>query len=147
MTLGSECVIATAQFFDDARYEVGSKTTLVGHYSGDMFLPPMIPPVDRLSLWLTIKYPREYKAKECSVRIEIPGQPPLMQALPLPVDPDFTNKPPSPFSGVSLNMVVQMRFLPLRVGDVIDAWVIMDGREIPAGRLYILAPPPSPALN
>jgi hypothetical protein len=146
MTSEKSPVIAWAQFFDDIRAEATGKLILIGQYPIDMILLPNSLPVDRLAVLLTARWPREYELKTLGVRIEIPGQPPIIQSLPAPMKSDFAGPPVSPFSGLITQAVLQLRFAPLRIGDVIDVWLLTDGDEVPAGRLRIVEGPPPASL-
>jgi hypothetical protein len=138
MTSEKSPITAWAQFFDDVRAETTGKLILIGQYPIDMMILPNSLPVDRLAVLLTARWPREYEPKTLDVRIEIPGQPPIIQPLPLPMKPDFAGVPLSPFSGMIAQAVLQLRFAPLRIGDVIDVWLLTGENELPAGRLRIV---------
>ena len=131
-------IIALAQFFDDIRMEVTGKAILIGQYAGYMVLSPGSMPVDRVAVLLTVRWPRDYTPREMGMKIDVPGQPPLVHPLPALSPPDFTNKPPSPFSGVMMQAVLHLRFAPLRIGDTIDVWFQADGHDFPAGRLSLV---------
>jgi hypothetical protein len=135
--IDSPPVTAMALFFDDIRLEVTGKTILIGQYVGDLLLPAGAPPTDRLAILLNLRWPREYMPRALGVRVDIPGSPSIHQDLPAPAQPNFANKPSSPFAGVIMQGIVQLRFLPLRVGDLIDVWLKVDDTEIPAGRLRV----------
>lgn len=138
-------ITATALFFDDIRVEVTGKMILIGQYVGDMILGGGAPPVDRLAVLLNARWPRDYVPASLRVRIEIPGSPNIEYPLPLPAPMDFSNIPVSPFSGVVTGFAIFLRFAPLRVGDMIDVWILADGTEFPAGRLRVSAQPTAPA--
>ena len=129
---------AYAQFFDDIRIEITGKMILIGQYVGDLVLIPGPMILDRLSVLFTARWPRETKPKQLGIRVEIPGQPHISQVLPAPAMPDFTNKPISPFAGVTVQGIIQLRFPPLRIGDIIDVWIQADDYDIPAGRLNVI---------
>jgi hypothetical protein len=137
-------IIAFAQFFDDIRMEINGKAILIGQYAGDLILQAGFPVfVDRLAILLTVKWPRDYMPNGLSIEINIPGQPKINQPLDNPPSMDFSHRPLSDFSGVMLQWVIQLRFAPLRAGDIIDVWFKADGRELPAGRLFVTDKIPS----
>lgn len=43
-------------------------------------------------------------------------------------------------------VIAQLQFPPLRVGDIIEAWVEMDGEDLPAGRLRLVEAPKAPLV-
>lgn len=130
-------IIAFAQFFDDIRLEVTGKFILIGQYVGTMLIIPGTQLVDRLAVLLTVRWPRDHMPSSLGVNVDIPGQPPIVQALPTPSTPDFADKPLSPFAGIATQAILQLRFPPLRSGDIIDVWFEADGHKFPAGRLYV----------
>lgn len=150
MTGDAPPVSVFAQFLDDIRIEATGKAILIGQYTnGEMILPPGFPPVDRLSILITARWPRSYRPEKFGLHIEIPGQPPLDQDFPPLAEPEFAGKPETPFSGTTMQAIIQARFPPLRVGDTIDVWVKIDGHDFPAGRLTVHDKPSngSPLFN
>ncbi len=138
-------VFAAALFFDDIRIELGGKLSLIGQYVGSMILPEGAPPVDRLSLLFYLRFARDFMPQTLQLKILVPGQEAIKQDVSLGSGPDRSQMPDSPFSAGIVESVIQMRFSPLRVGDNIDAWVIVDGRELPAGRLHVVSHAPTEA--
>jgi hypothetical protein len=137
MTSEKSPVTAWAQFFDDIRMEASGKPILIGQYVTDMVIPLGSMPVDRLAVLIAAKWPREYWPTTLMVRINMPGQPPIEAALPVPEKIDVSDKPLSPFSGYITQVAIQLRFAPLRAGDILDVWLRADEHDIPAGRLRI----------
>ena len=121
MTTERPPIIALAQFFDDIRVEVTGKAILIGQYASYMVLSPGMMPVDRLAVLLTVRWPRDYIPREMGMKIDVPGQLPLVYPLPAPSPPDFTNKPLSPFAGVMMQAVLQLRSLRAS-GDFDQYW-------------------------
>jgi hypothetical protein len=143
MTESVSPVRALAQFFDDIRVEATGKLILIGQYYGDMLLPPnLVVPIDRLAALVTMRWPRDHKPNDLSLRIEITGQPTIAQDLAGVPEIDLSDKPVSPFSSITAQGMVHIRFLPLRIGDNIDVWVSADGVDVPAGRLHVGAGAP-----
>jgi hypothetical protein len=130
-------ITAMALFFDDVRFEVTGKVILIGQYVGDLILPDGAAPVDRLAVLVHVRGPRDYMPVRLGVRIEVPGTPPVVRQFPSPAASDFSDTPLSPFSASTMQAVIQLRFPPLRAGDLVDVWVQSDGNEFPAGRLRI----------
>lgn len=130
-------VFAAALFFDDIRIEVGGKLSLIGQYVGSMILPEGASPVDRLSLLFYVRFSRGFMPQSLQLKVLVPGQEAIKQDVSVGPGPDRSQMPDSPFSAGIVESVIQMRFSPLRVGDNIDAWVIVDGHELPAGRLHV----------
>jgi hypothetical protein len=141
-------VIGFAQFFDDIRREDNGKLIAIGMYTGDMVLPPGAPPADRLAILITVKWPLTYTPSSLNVRVEVPGQPPITMADAFEAPRSAPlEAPPSSFAGATLQTVIQSRFPPLRIGDKIDVWLLVDEHEIPAGRLQVVAPTDSLQMN
>ena len=140
-------VRVVALFFDDARLEVTGKAILIGQYTSEIGIhDPLL--LDRLCVFLDIRWPRDYQPSNLTVRVDIPSQPlPVETELMVPAPLDYSNKPQSPFSGAVMQGVVQLRFPPLRYNDNIDVWVTVDGHRFAAGRVTIVPPkPPAPSL-
>lgn len=140
-------VTAVALFFDDIRIEQSGKSILIGQYSGDLLISPMLPPVDRLYVLLIAKWSRNYFPKHIAIRIDVPGVPSSVQQIPQPSTLGAIDKPSSPFSACTMQISVQLRFPPLRVGDLIDVWLQVDGQDFPAGRLRVAEAPPTPSVG
>jgi hypothetical protein len=132
-------VTALAQFFDDIRVENNGKGILIGQYISEMGLPPGVMPVDRLAIVLTLRWPHDCTPQSIGARIELPGQPAVTPQFPLPPPADPTDQPVSAFACPMIQAAFHLRFLPLRAGDVIDVWAVVDGHDIPAGRLRVVA--------
>ncbi len=132
-------VTALAFFFDDIRTEVGNKLTLIGQYGPQMFITDPNFPVDRLAVLLHIRWPSGHHLSNAAVRMDLPGQP-SQQYQNVPMEIPKSEPSASPFSCNIMQVVVQIRFPGLRVGDNIDVWLRIDGHEFPAGRLNIIAP-------
>jgi hypothetical protein len=130
-------VVAYAQFFDDIRVEITGKPILIGQYVGTLISMPGAPSVDRLAILLAARWPRDYMPSKIGVKVDVPGQPTITQAMAPPPAPDFSSKPISPFSGITTQAIIQLRFPPLRAGDIIDVWFEADDHPFPAGRLYV----------
>jgi len=128
-------VIAIALFFDDARLEVGGKITLVGQYIADLVLNEQNP-IDRISIAFYLRVPKGFPLSSIKARISVPGQAPMEQDIAIGQLPS-TPRPESAFSSRLTTFLAALRFPPLRAGDVIDAWLIVNGEEFPAGRLYV----------
>jgi hypothetical protein len=139
MTSNDSPVRALAQFFDDIRVEITGKLILIGQYQNQLVLHPENPvPLDRLSVLITMRWPRGYHPKKVSLKAFLSGQPPIVQDLPPIQEAEFGDKPISPFSGVTAQMLLNCWFLPLRGGDFFDVWAIVDDVDIPAGRLEVI---------
>lgn len=98
--------------------------------------------MDRLAVLLHVRWPSDYSIGKCFARVDIPGQPKAeYQELPLQgvADVDVDG---SAFAVKVLQAILSLRFPPLRAGDNIDVWFMVDGREYAAGRLKIKRPPP-----
>ncbi len=134
-------IMALAQFFDDIRVEMTGKTILIGQYVGDMILASEAPPVDRLAVLLSAKWPRDYVPQTVGVKIDVTAQPSLIQPFAVPEPSDLSDKPPTPFAGITMQAMIQLRFPPVRAGDIVDVWLQVDGQDIPAGRLKIVDQP------
>lgn len=130
-------VTAVALFMDEARAESSGKNIFIGEYTGDMLLSPTVYPPDRLTVLFFLRWPNDFSPRSLAVRIELPGQPPIVQSFPPPTKPGSQRRPIPPFDRVSVQVLVQLRFPPLRVGDHIDAWAIVDGHDLPAGTLWV----------
>jgi hypothetical protein len=133
--------MALAQFFDDIRVEITGKTILIGQYVGDMILASGALPVDRLAVLLSAKWPRDYLPQTIGVKIDVTAQASIIQSFAVPEPSGLSDKPPTPFAGVTMQAMFQLRFPPVRVGDFVDVWLQVDGRDIPAGRLKIVDQP------
>ncbi len=127
----------SALFFDDIRLEIGNKLSLMGQYINEMYVAHPSVPIDRISILLHARWPKEYNVESCFARIDIPGQPKAeYQDLPLQFDSD-PKSDDSVFSIRVLQAVLNLRFPPLRNGDVIDVWFMANDHEYAAGRLRI----------
>lgn len=129
------CVVAL--FFDDIRIEAGGKAIFIGQYIGAMGLPDGFLFADRISVLVHAKWPSNFQPTDMRLRVDIPGQPSQTQ----PIDIS-RNLQESVGSSVQSNHIVQaiinMRFPPLRIGDAIDVWLVVDDHVLPAGRLNII---------
>lgn len=131
-------ITTLAQFFDDVRVEANGKLILIGQYSGDLMFPLGMPSPDQIAILVTSKWPRSYTPSALGIKINIPGQPPVIPpSLQIPEHQPLDD-PPSPFAGMLMQAMVQCRLPPLRGGDFIDVWILADGHELPAGRLRIV---------
>lgn len=129
-----------ALFFDDVRFEIGAKFTLVGQYQADLYIPPNAPPFDRLAVLLIARWPLDWFPTSIAARLVLPRQDPVVEQFPVG-SPTETSEPLTPFAGHYFQAVLHMRFAPLRVGDAIEVWMTLDGHDLPAGRLRIIDAP------
>lgn len=127
-------ITAIALFFDDIRMEVTGKNIFIGQYTDQLFLAPAAPPTDRIWVVFFVRWPLSYSPRSMSVKVEVPGQPPINQPFNVP---QLTATGEPPFDYAMMQAIVQLRFLPLRVNDVLRAWIEVDGRELPAGYLRV----------
>jgi hypothetical protein len=79
MTADRTPITGVALFFDDIRIEIGAKLTLIGQYIGTLFHNESAIPIERLAVLLYLRWPRDYIPENCSIRVEITGQPPVTQ--------------------------------------------------------------------
>jgi hypothetical protein len=134
-------VTAIAFFFDDARLEVGNKFSFMGMYVDDAVLSTPNVPFDRLAVLLHIRWRRDFEAGSFKFRIEIPRQDPISHEIEPPAPDPGKSPTTTPFAEMQLNAVLNLRFPPLQPGDDIKIWAIIDGIDVPAGRLVIRGPP------
>lgn len=130
-------VSVMALFLDDARQEATGKNILIGQYLGEMYVSSAGPPVDRLTVAFLMRWPADYSPQSMQVWVDLPGQPTSKLPVPPPPTPPESAIPGPPFNQMNLQVIAQLRFAPLRVGDLIDAWLEVDGHEFPAGRLRV----------
>jgi len=136
-------VQAVALFFDELRFEVHNKFSLMGQYVGAMYLlDPMRAPVDRLGIIVYAKWPLELRPHTLCLRIELPRQEPLDFDLTAQQQFPESSEPPSPFRSRLFQTGMNLRFPPLQVGDALDVWLTVNDQVIPAGRLSIRSQPP-----
>ena len=134
-------VVAFAQFFDDIRHEVGGKMSFMGQYTGQLIIPDPGFPIDRLSIVFHAHWPRGYWPAKTQISVELSGENIIDHEMALPPPPEDQVRPDPPFDRHNFQAVVFFRGRPCVPGDTIHAWLIVDGRRIPAGRLAISAAP------
>ena len=127
---------AIAFFFaDEVRLEVGNKFSFMGMHSNDIALLEPSAPFDRIAILLHMRWPPGFEVSSFRFRIEIPRQEPISHQIePTPIESD---RP----AATQLNAILNLRFPPLQPGDDVNVWAIVDGQEVPAGRLLIRASP------
>ena len=134
-------VTAIAFFFDDARLEAGNKFSFMGMYVGDaVFSIPNVP-FDRLAVLLHIRWRPDFEVDSFKFRIEIPRQEPISHEIEPPALDPGQSPAITPFAEMQLNAVLNLQFPPLQPGDDIKVWAIVDGSDVPAGRLVIRGQP------
>jgi hypothetical protein len=132
-------VTAIAFFFDDARVEVGNKFSFMGMYGSDVVLTEPGVPFDRLAVFLHMRWPLGLEVGAFKFRIEIPRQEPISHEIePASTEP-YRSSIITPFAGMQLNAILNLRFPPLQPGDDIKVWAIVDDNDLPAGRLVVRA--------
>ncbi len=132
-------ITALAFFFDDIRLEMGNKISLMGQYINDLVLADTPLPTDRLSVLLHARWPASYNISKCFAKIIVPGQPKSeYQELPMESQ-QYTGDDDTTSSTKILQAVLNLRFTPLRAGDIIEVWFRADDQEFAAGRLRIRA--------
>jgi hypothetical protein len=133
-------ILATSMFCDDVRIEANGKLILIGCYPGNMMVLNTAQPVDHIWVFTKIIWPREFDPTGMRLRIDMPAQ-----------EPGFVDVQQSPQASAEISpgstCVWQLRFLPLRPGDVIRIGVELGGHILPCGELFAVvqaAPPQVP---
>lgn len=133
-------VQASVLFCDDIRVESTGKLFCVGVYTARLGLFENAP-VDRLGVLVSIRWPRDYRPDALAIKLLLPGMR-EGEWQPLDMPSSYPELPPgqlpSPFAGMVINAVINVRFPAARIGDVVDLWLRADGRELPVGRLDIV---------
>jgi hypothetical protein len=131
-------IYLTALFFDDIRFEVGNKLSLMGMYQGELqrYSPDTM--IDRIGVLVLAKWSYEDPPTSCRIVCEVPRAtiPPL--DLPMLDSPDV---PPqdsrSPFASIALTVPFNLR-LPNLVGEeAVGVWMEVNGHRLPLGRLVV----------
>jgi hypothetical protein len=131
-------ILATSLFCDDVRVETTGKLILIGCYPGNMIVLNPAQPVDRLWVFTKITWPKDFDVTGMRLRIDMPAQEPGFVTV-------QNNPAPAPDMSPGATCVWQLRFLPLRPGDLIRVGVELGGRVVPSGELLTVAPaPPAP---
>jgi len=124
---------ATSMFCDDVRMETCGKIMLIGCYPGNILVLNPAQPIDRLWILTKIFWPRDFDVTGMRLRIDLPAQ-----------EPGFVNvqnaPPPTDAITPSATCVWQLRFLPLRPGDLIRVSVDLGGRMLQCGELLAILP-------
>jgi hypothetical protein len=133
-------LLATSMFCDDVRVESTGKLILVGCYPGNVIMLNQAQPVDRLWVFTKIIWPPDLDVTGMRLRIDMPAQEPGFITV--------QNAPaPSPDVSPGATCVWQLRFLPLRPGDVIRVGVEVGARIVHSGELIAMAPPVAPPIT
>jgi hypothetical protein len=131
-------VYATGLFFDDIRFEVGNKLSLMGMYQGELqrYSPDMI--IDRIGVIVLAKWSYEDPPTHCRIVCEVPRT--TIPPLDLPLL-DAPNVPPqetrSPFAGIVLTVPFNIRLPNLVGGEAVAVWMEVNDERVPLGRLVV----------
>jgi len=132
-------ILATSMFCDDVRVEATGKLILVGCYPGNIMVVNPTQPVDRIWIFTKILWPRDFDVTGMRLRIDMPAQEPAFVTV-------QNSPPPSPEVSPAATCVWQLRFLPLRAGDLIRIGVELAGRIVPCGELLAVLPATPPLV-
>ena len=124
-------ILATSVFCDDVRLEATGKVTLVGCYPGNVVVSEAAHPVDRLWVFTKLTWGNDFDPAGLRMRADFPAQETgLMNVQPNPVERD----------GMAGNAICvwQLRFYPLRPGDVLRVAVERGGSVLPCGEILAI---------
>ncbi len=130
-------IMATTHFCDDLRIEATGKLLLVGCYPGSLILLNSAAPIDRLWVVTKILWPRGFDVTDMRMRIDVPAQEPGFVPV-APVSSDTAS------AMLTATCAWQLRFPPLRPGDVIRVRVECGGGTVNCGELAAAAAPSPP---
>lgn len=125
-------------FCDDIRYELGNKFSLIGIYSGEMFvdapgLPFMLPKL-ATHIWITTPVDKPFKS--VVGWLIGPSGEELARTQPQ-VPPRRDSVSDESVTRVVLGMMVTLSPLQVSAEGFIDVWVEVDGEKERAGRLSV----------
>jgi hypothetical protein len=128
-------IMAVSQFCDDVRMETTGKLFLIGCYPANIIALNPAHSTDRLWVVTKILWPRDFDATGMRICIDVPAQQPGFVA----VETDASTNSSTMLSATS---AWQVRFPPLRPGDVIRVHVECGGGRVNCGELTAAALPP-----
>lgn len=135
-------VLATALFFDDCREEVGNKLSFMGQYTGDVFLPDEEVRVDKLCVLVVCQWRKYKEPHDFAFVLEATGK--EKQVFKVDVKNYFEGNNfegnDDPFRKAEIQARLMIDGGRFGEGSEILAWVLVDGRQLPAGRLRIRGP-------
>lgn len=131
-----------ALFCDEVRVETGGKVSAMGLYTGALLLPdPADNPVDRLGIVVSAIWPREFRPDKIGIRFQLPRQELLQGDLPEALAGRLQEGALAGSEAFRLLSSFNIRTVPLRPGDVIEVWLIVNEQALPAGRLHVQGAP------
>lgn len=140
--------LAFCQFCDDIRSEVGNKTSLMGVYSGDMFVPqiPIVLPKLCATVFCRTKCGNEIislsisvSSRQRGVITEASVDEATIQKLQARVHADESTD--DPFEWINIGMNLTMSPFPIEAEDMLSVVVVANGEVLKAGRLRIRQAP------
>lgn len=137
----SKSVEAFAVFFDDVRMEIGNKLSLMGLHGPIVQLNPASGAIiDRMAVFLTVRWPIMHQPKTIAFKLNVPGQ--ITEYADLPAEAMQAAANVQEHSvATTIYTAFQLRFPPLRVGDSLTALLKVDGSEMKIGSLEITPMP------
>ncbi|MGI4796778.1 MAG: hypothetical protein ACRYG8_22540 [Janthinobacterium lividum] len=126
-------LLATSMFCDDVRLEATGKLSMIGCYPGNVILASPEQPVSHLWVLTKLLWHRGFDPAGLRVRVDLPAQAPGYMAV--KVDPHVNDA----LANTAL-CVWQLRFHPLRIGDVLRISVEQGAAQLHCGELLAIAP-------
>ena len=137
---------AFAIFCDDIRFEIGNKVTLVGIYSGDMFLQELPAFIPKLGVAVTLVTPLHKSPSSLTVRISKGDDLALEFVVPVVpgASPALSDEHDAP---TRRSFIFQVPLPPMTIPApcMLRVALVVDGVEMNAGKLRIGLNPAPPA--
>lgn len=134
---------AHTQFADDIRFEVGNKTSVIGIYAGEMFLPFFPCALPKLCIAAYFSFEAKEPIKSLGFKVTLAGQ--EIENVSLPESDianmitNMTSKSTEENPVTQLSIGGQLVFSPLNIEapSVVTVTAVADGVEYLAGKLRI----------
>ena len=126
-------LLASSMFCDDVRLEATGKLSMIGCYPGNVILAAPEQPVSHLWVLTKLMWHNGFDPVGLRMRVDLPAQAPGYMAV--RVDPSVNEALAN-----SALCVWQLRFLPLRVGDILRISVEQGTARLHCGELLAIAP-------
>ena len=121
-------LLAVSTFCDDVRLEATGKFSMIGCYPGNIIRTSPAQPVDRLWVFTRLMWGRDFDPAGLRMRVDLPAQEPGYMAVQL-------NPHPVDLLAPYAICVWQLRFHPLRIGDLLRISVEQGSARLPCGEL------------